>query len=297
MHERDVEERQLPSFDGTCLARHTVGDGPPILLCNGLGGSYKAWAHQIDYLADRYRFLSWDYRGLYGSEPPADPEALTVADHARDAIAVLDAAHEERAVLAGWSMGVAVALEVFRLAPERVAGLALVNGVAGGLFSGVLGRPALGELLPRALRVLSFAPGVTEALTRRVVRMPETVQWAKRLGLAAGTLDEAIFSELAGSFGDLDMQIYMRILELLGQYDARPFLPEVDVPTLVVAGERDSFTPRKAMRLMADAIPGAEMMVVPGGTHYVAVEYPELVNLRIEKFLRERGWPPRGAAT
>ncbi|NOY92725.1 MAG: alpha/beta hydrolase [Deltaproteobacteria bacterium] len=297
MRDADVEERRFPSFDGTCLSRHRLGQGPSILLCNGLGGSYKAWAHQIDYLADRYTFHSWDYRGLYASAPPADPDALRVEDHARDAIAVLDATEQDRVVLAGWSMGVAVALEVFRQAPERVAGLVLMNGVAGGLFAGVLGRPALAELLPRALRTLSLAPGITEALTRRIVRMPETVQWAKRLGLAAGTLDEGVFGELAASFADLDMQIYLRILERLGEYDARPFLSEVDVPTLVVAGERDRFTPRRAMREMAEAIPGAEMMVVPGGTHYVAVEYPELVNLRLEKFLRERGWPPRGAAS
>ncbi|NCQ59161.1 MAG: alpha/beta hydrolase [Myxococcales bacterium] len=297
MRDGDVEERRFSSFDGTVLARHRVGEGPPILLCNGLGGSYKAWVHQIDYLCDRYSFHSWDYRGLYASAAPSDADALSVEDHARDALAVLDAAEQERAVLAGWSMGVAVALEVFRQAPERVAGLVLVNGVAGGLFPGILERPELGEFLPRALRTLSFVPGITEALTRRIVRMPETVQWAKRLGLAAGTLDESIFGELAASFADLDMQVYLRILERLGEYDARPFLSEVDVPTLVVAGERDRFTPRRAMREMADAVHGAEMMVVPGGTHYVAVEYPELVNLRLEKFLRERGWPPRGAAS
>lgn len=289
MQTQDVEERRLLSFDGTDLAVHQVGSGAPILLCNGLGGSYKAWAHQIDYLADRYLFGSWDYRGLYGSAPPADGDALTVCDHARDALAVLDWLGQDRAVLAGWSMGVAVAVEVFRLAPERVAGLVLVNGLAGGLFENVLGAPALSGLLPRTLRALSFAPGITEAVTRRVVSMPETVQWAKRVGLAAATLDERIFGELASSFRDLDMAVYMRILERLGEHDGNPTLPGIDVPTLVVAGERDRFTPKRAMRAMADAIPGAEMMVVPGGTHYVCVEYPELVNLRIEKFLRERG--------
>ena len=70
-------------------------------------------------------------------------------------------------------------------------------------------------------------------------------------------------------------------------------LPEVDVPTLVVVGDRDLFTPRKAAEKIVRKVPGAELMVVPGGTHYVAVEYPELINLRLEKFFLERGYPPR----
>jgi pimeloyl-ACP methyl ester carboxylesterase len=116
------------------------------------------------------------------------------------------------------------------------------------------------------------------------------VTWAKRIGLASATLDEELFRELAGSFVELDMSLYVRTLELLGEHDAWDVLPEVDVPTLVIAGDRDVMTPRRAAEAMVRKVPGAELMVVPGGTHYVAVEYPELVNLRIEKFLRERGY-------
>ena len=79
-------------------------------------------------------------------------------------------------------------------------------------------------------------------------------------------------------------------LEKLGEHDASDVLAQIDVATLVIAGDRDLFTPRSQAERMARRIPGAEIMVVPGGTHYVAVEYPELVNLRIEKFFRERGF-------
>src|SRR5690606_5351334 len=109
------------------------------------------------------------------------------------------------------------------------------------------------------------------------------------------TLDEDIFHQLAGSFADLDMKTYLRILELLGEHDATRTLDSVDVPTLVVAGDRDLFTPRSAAERMARRIPGSELLVVPGGTHYVCVEYPELVNLRFEKFFRERGYAARPA--
>lgn len=288
----DVEERRVESFDGTTLAYHVVGEGLPVLLCNGLGGSWMAWTHQIRYLQDRYRFISWDYRGLYRSGAPGEPDALRVEDHMGDALAVLEAEGIDRAGVFGWSMGVQVALELFARHPERVKNLVLINGVSGNPWNTVMNLGFMGDLLPPVIRGIGAVPRLAEAITRRVVKMPETVQWAKRIGLAARTLDEEIFQRLASSFADLDMARYMRILELLGEHDASATLDDVDVPTLVVAGDRDLFTPRAAAERMARRISGAELMVVPGGTHYVAVEYPELVNLRIEKFFRERGYGP-----
>ena len=88
----------------------------------------------------------------------------------------------------------------------------------------------------------------------------------------------------------------MRMLERLGEHDATDVLETVDVPTLVVTGDRDFFTPQRAASRMAAAIRGAEMLVVPGGTHYAAVEQPDLINLRIEKFFRERGYAAAAAA-
>ncbi len=65
-------------------------------------------------------------------------------------------------------------------------------------------------------------------------------------------------------------------------------LPHVDVPTLIIAGERDKFTPAWLSRKMAEHIPGAELMLVPLGTHTAPLEYRELVELRVERFLRDR---------
>ncbi|HJL18733.1 MAG TPA: alpha/beta hydrolase [Sandaracinaceae bacterium LLY-WYZ-13_1] len=292
MKKLEVEEHRVASFDGTDLAYHVVGEGPSILLANGLGGSWKAWSHQIHYFQDRYRFVSWDYRGLYRSGAPPDPDAVDVASHARDAIAVMDDAGVEQTAIFGWSMGVQVGLELFRQAPDRVKLLVLINGVAGAPWESAFNVPGLGRLIPRALAFARAVPSVTQRVTERVVQWPETVTWAKRVGLAGRTLDEDVFAQLAGSFADLDMDLYVHTLERLGEHDARDVLDEIDVPLLVIAGDRDLFTPRIAAEEMIRRVRGAELLVVPGGTHYVAVEYPELVNLRIEKFFRERGHVP-----
>ena len=287
-----VQERRVRSFGGTDIAYHVVGQGKPVLLCNGLGGSWVAWTHQIRYLQDRYQFISWDYRGLYRSGPPAVPGALHIDAHARDGLAVMDAEGIDTAALLGWSMGVQVALEMFNLAPQRAKNMTLLNGVSGQIYESVMNLGFMDKLVPSTLRALGSAPRAVEAVVRQAVRFPATVQLAKALGLAAPTLDAEIFQALADSFKGLDMGVYLRLLELLGEHDATPLLPRVNIPVLVVAGDRDIMTPRVAAAKMADSISGAELMVIPGATHYAAVEYPELVNLRLEKFWLERGYAP-----
>jgi pimeloyl-ACP methyl ester carboxylesterase len=285
-----VEERRIESFDGTDLAYHIVGDGLPVLLCNGLGGSWKAWTHQIQHLGDRYRFVSWDYRGLFRSGPPPERNAIRVEHSALDALRIMDAQGMDRAALFGWSMGVQVALEVFRNAPDRVASLVLMAGVPGRPWDTVLNLKAMAHMLPPLIRGVRAVPRLTSSVVQRMVRSPETLIWAKRLGLTAASLDEQVFQDLADTFADMDLDLYLHMLELLGEHDASDVLAEVDVPVLVIVGDRDFFTPRQAAERMVRRIRGAEMMIVPGGTHYVAVEHPEVVSLRVEKFLRERGY-------
>jgi pimeloyl-ACP methyl ester carboxylesterase len=290
-----VEERRFVSFDGTEIAYQAVGQGRPILLCNGLGGGWEAWSHQIQYFRDRYRLLSWDYRGLYGSSPPADPRALRIADHAQDALRLLDEEGADRAAIFGWSMGAQVGLELFRVAPERVASLAIVNGLAGRPWDYVFNLNLVGRLLPPFLRGLRSMPRSIEAVVRQATRLPDPGAWAKRIGLAAGTLDEQVVAELVAKLRVLDMDTFIRLLEQMGEHDCWDILPLVDVPTLIIAGSRDVFTPRSAAERMARRIRGAEIMLLPGATHYAALEYPEMVNLRLEKFLRERGYEPAQA--
>ena len=292
-----VEERRFVSFDGTEIAYQAVGQGRPILLCNGLGGAWEAWSHQIQYFRDRYRLLSWDYRGLYGSSLPADPNALRITDHARDGLHLLKEEGADRAAILGWSMGVQVGLEMFRAAPERVASLAMLNGGAGRPWDYVFNLNLVGRLLPPFLRGLRSMPRTIETVIGQATRIPDPGEWAKRIGLAARTLDEQVVGEMVAKLRALDMDTFIRLLERMGEHDGWDLLPLIDVPTLIIVGSRDVFTPRSAAERMARRTRGSEIMVLPGATHYAALEYPEMVNLRLEKFLRERGYEalPAGA--
>jgi pimeloyl-ACP methyl ester carboxylesterase len=189
----------------------------------------------------------------------------------------------------GWSMGVQVGLELYARQPDRLSHLVLINGAHG--------KPLQSTALPLATRVapiimregLRFR-GVGSALLRRATGWPETALWLKRLGLVAETTDDELFQELAAEFGGVDVGLYLDTLRQLEKHDASPSVDAVAVPTLVLVGERDLFTAQNVAQRLARRIPGSELLVIRGGTHYVVLEQPELVNLRIEKFFREHGY-------
>src|SRR5918999_202659 len=107
------------SADGTRLRAWTNdGDGPTVLLCNGLGTNPYAWPALLRPDCG-VRVVSWNHRGVGGSDRPTDPDRVGVEAFVEDALAVLDDAGEERAVVAGWSIGVNTAFELAVLYPER----------------------------------------------------------------------------------------------------------------------------------------------------------------------------------
>lgn len=288
-----AEHKRVLAHDGTELAYRVVGQGEPVLLAGGLAAGWGAWKHQIEYLSGRFRFISWDYRGLFASGLPLDPAALDVSHHALDGLRVLDEEHVERAALIGWSMGVHVGLEMFARAPQRLAAMVLIGGAPPTHSPRVFARGVLQRALPWFARGTEFAPALVEGLVRAALNSPEAFTWARRLGLVGRNLGQTQFADLMAGLADVDWSAYSAILRHLERYDGARVLGDIDVPTLAIVGGRDPFTPRQSVDAMVKLIRGAEFLVVPGGTHFVLVDYPEHVSLRIEKFFRERGYGAR----
>ena len=286
-----VDTIEVRATDGTQLAVHdTGGSGLPVVIANGLGGPLAAWCHQVDYLRDRYRLVSWDYRGLYASSRPSGaPPRLDVPSHVADLSCVLDSLEIDRAAFMGWSMGVQVILELYARHPERISHLVLVNGTYGKPLESIA-IPLATRVAPAIIRQASRVHTMGSALLRRATGWPETALWLKRLGLVGESTDDELFRDLALDFGSLDLDIYLATLRQIEEHDASHILESVAVPTLVLVGERDIFTAQKVAEQIARRIPDCEMLVIRGATHYAILEQPELVNLRIEKFFREHGY-------
>lgn len=288
-----IETRRVKSSDGTDIA-YRVTPAPfkgarVVVLASGLGAPYLSWQAQIEYLADRYQFITWDYRGLYLSKRPSPDvlESYSIAHHVRDLQAILRAEGVRHGALVGWSMGVQVVLEAFRTMPGFAQNLILLNGTYRRPLEALSSTPVVGRLFPPLLDLAGRVHSVATRVTRRATNQPDSLSWLKRLGVLGPTLDDEVFAELVQALGELDTEAYLKNLRSINAHDAEDVLERIDVPTLLITGDRDIFTPRALAQSMARRIPRAEILVVRGGTHYTAVEFPELVSLRIERFFSD----------
>ena len=293
-------EQYATAADGTRLrftstGPHQAAEGPAVLLCDGIGCAGYIWRALVPVLARGRRVLHWNYRGHGGSERPSDPEEISVAHCAADLLAVLDAAGEASAVLVGHSFGVQVALEASRVAGSRVAGLVLVCGSAGHLLETFHDLPGASAALPYWQRAVEAYPGVARFLARSVIPSEATVRLGMAFEVNAQQLSRPDLQRYLEDLSDVDSPLFVRLLASAAAYDASPHLPRITAPTLIIAGERDTFTPVRLSAAMHDAIPGSELLVLPAGTHVGPLEQPVACATSIESFLARRSpaAPPR----
>ncbi|MEM8607727.1 MAG: alpha/beta hydrolase [Myxococcota bacterium] len=279
----------VASTDGTRLFYESGGAGEPaMLLIDGIGCDGFAWRYLGAAFAERHHVVHPHFRGHGRSGPPADPSRVGIEDLADDAWLVADHLGIERAVLVAHSMGVQVALELYHRNPEFVAGLVLACGTFGRITSTFHGSDLLAQVLPSLVRGSRAFPGVARAVWGRV---PAAL--AFRVACAGGELDtgriqEDDFERYWDHAALMDPDVFLPMLQRAGSHDARAFLGGVDVPTLVVAAEHDTFTPMPLAEELAGAIPGAELEVIAEASHAAPVEQPDRIGDRVEEFLSTR---------
>ena len=272
--------------DGTRIHWSAVGTGSPALVCcDGIGCDGFAWKYLVRDFAPRHRIVRWHYRGHGRSGIPQDPARVGFDDISADLEAVLRATRTSRAVLLGHSMGVQVALEHHRRRPEQVLALVLICGSHGLPLDTFHDSKALKILLPAMISAAGKYPQAMNLIWRLAASGELAYQIATHFEVNGRLVRRDDFAPYFKHLAGMDPQLFLGMLRHASEHTAWDHLPQVDVPTLIVAGTEDTFTPFWLSEEMQARIPGAELLAVPGGTHVAPIEHPELITLRLEKFL------------
>jgi pimeloyl-ACP methyl ester carboxylesterase len=228
----------------------------------------------------------WDYRGHGASGVPDRIENITMSAIAGDLARVMDATGVERAVLLGHSMGCQVILEFYRLFPDRVLGLVPMLGAYGHPADTFID-PRVGRAMYRgAYAIASRIPDLISVGMRMSLRKPLAWQLARVTGLVHPDLcRKEDMDPYMEHLARQNPTVFFEMVRAAQEHDASDILGDISCPALVVAGERDLFTPRHLSLEMAHRMPKAELLEIPRGSHAALIEQPELINLRLEKFL------------
>lgn len=258
----------------TCLGRLCVydsgGNGTPMLFWSSLLMSASMWQAQAEHFAGRYRVLLIDPPGHGDSE--ALRRHFDFDECARCLVEILDHLGLERAHFVGNSWGGMIGATFAALYPQRLATAVLMNATASPAgFKHKLEFPVL-AMLARLL-------GLNGVLKRLVV------------GNFVGPTSEAQRPHVLASIGEAlqhcrpDSVAWAVSSVVPRRPDQRVLLRSISRPVLVIAGEEDRVFPVAETRAMAEAIPGAELVVMAYTAHLAGLENPQEVNLLIDAFL------------
>jgi len=283
-----VIEGWCKAKDGTSIYYKVEGEGIPLVMSDGIGCDGYAWTHLIPFFKDRFKTVHWHYRGHGRSEMPHDMNLLSTRDLCEDLNCIFEELNLEPAVLLGHSMGVQVVLEFWHMFPEKVRGLIPVNGSYGNPLDTFHDNKLLATLFPYlkdfSMKHTSLVQRFWEVLVPSELAMNIALQFE----VNKHHIKRDEFKPYFDHIGHIDVELFLRMLEKAQGHTAKPYLPEIDVPTLVVGGEKDTFTPGWLSRQMARLIPNSQLLMVPEGSHTALIEIPELFLLRVEKFLEQK---------
>lgn len=294
--ELEVFFYNVESADGTRLRAWTndpdcMIDGPTVLLCNGLGTN--AWtAPSLLRPECGVRVISWNHRGVGGSERPSDPDRVGIEEFVEDAIAVMSEAGIEKATLMGWSMGVNTAFELAVRHPERVNGIFAVAGVPGDTFRTMLGPLHLPHPVARAItvtasRLVRRTGRLISPITTRLPVGPRAVWLVSHTGFMLPLADEEMAARAFREFLTTPLEWYFH-LALRTSEHARVSLRNITVPVAFVAGRWDVLAGARDMASAAARIEGATYVEL-NGSHFLAMEQPDRVHELLLEFLERVG--------
>ncbi|HAM36436.1 MAG TPA: alpha/beta hydrolase [Elusimicrobia bacterium] len=249
-------------------------DGIPVVLIHGFPFSQAMWEPQIRALAEEFRVVAYDMRGL-GQSGVGDGQ-YTMELYVDDLSALLDFLVIERAVLCGLSMGGYVALRMAQREADRVRALVLCDTRSqADADEAKLGRAAA----IRAIKQGGLA-GFAEDFVGKVFAP------ASLAGAAAARRQSAVSTIRSIIAASQPLGVCGALLAMAGRTDTTGTLAGIRVPALVLVGEHDALTPPAQARALAAAIPGSEMSVIAGAGHLSSLENPEEFNQRLLGFLR-----------
>jgi 3-oxoadipate enol-lactonase len=232
---------------------------PVLVLSNGILMSTASWGLNLPGLAKHLRVLLYDCRGMWRSEHPIGPYTMNL--HALDLATLLDALKIPQAIIGGISYGAEVSLAFALQFPERTRALLLSSCVS-----------QVDPVLEAAARTWAEAAKAHDA--QRLFEV--TAPWNFSDGWIAA--NHAAMAAAASRYSDLDFDAVQELLACFLRLNLTANLPRITAPTLVMVGEQDILKPRHYAEIIVNAIPKAQLVVVPGAGHALCMEKPAVFN-------------------
>lgn len=282
----EKESGVFESFDKTPIYYEVRGEGEPLILIYGIACLMNHWHFQMEHFSKNYKVISFDIRGHHKSQPLGNPQNLKISDLVEDIVGLMNHLDISKAHFAGHSFGAPLLLELFRVLPDRIGSMTFINGFSKNPIKGMFGLDVVEPFYYFVKEQFEKAPDLWTTLWRMAVDNPMSMLLA---GVAGGfNLKLTHFKDIevyARGVARMDVRTFLILFEELMKFDGEEILNTVNVPTLIISGERDNVTPQQFQLDFHHKISGSEFVVVPYGSHCTQLDFPDYINMKIEAFL------------
>jgi pimeloyl-ACP methyl ester carboxylesterase len=259
------------SIDGVHLAFTEKGDGAPaIVLIHGHPFNRSMWRPQVEFLWSRHRVIVPDLRGYGESGIAPCANETRLEQFAADSLALMDSLGIEKFVLGGLSMGGQIALEIYRQAPKRIEALLLADTFAG------LDAPERKQLRFATADRLE-REGMAQYANEELTKMITPANAESQPHVAAHVMEMMLATPPSGAAAALRGRAR--------RVDYLPLLEKISVPTLVLVGRYDFYTPVALSEQLVQGIPVATLSVIEDAGHMPNLEQPEAFNSAVSAWL------------
>lgn len=250
------------------------GTGYPVVLVHGMGSDHTVWQGIIPLLRDNYRVLALDLRGHGHSMKTPGPYTMELFSH--DIYQFLESLNIDQAHFIGHSMGGSILLELALQHPGKIRSLTLISSFA------FVDQP-LKEIFLNLDKILEYQG--FDQFFDACIELTYTSQFQ---------LDnQESFREIREKMGETSsIPILRDTLTLCLDVNLIDYLEGIEIPTLIIAGEKDNFTPSLHGKKIQMNLPQADIEIIKGLGHNLLVEKPEKIFPIINRFLKVQKLPP-----
>lgn len=284
----EKESGTFESFDKTPIYYEVRGRGEPLVLVYGIACLMNHWHFQTEYFSKHYKVITFDLRGHQKSQPLGNPQNLRLGDLVKDIQGLLEHLQITKAHFAGHSFGAPLVLELFRVQPDLVKSMTFINGFSKNPIKGMFGLDIVEPFYYFVKEQYDKNPNLWTTLWRKAIDNPFSMFLA---GMAGGfNLKLTHFKDIevyARGVARMDIRTFLILFEELMQFDGEAILPQVQVPTLIISGEKDNVTPQSFQLEFHHKIPGSEFVLVPYGSHCTQLDFPDYINMKMDAFLKK----------